>query len=67
MVSFGNGNHDRLMLCTVRESEGLAIAIDNGEVCAIDTMGASTLFIIGSGDALDLLMNPDRCKATLRI
>jgi len=66
VVAFGNGNNDRLMLRTVRTAEGLAIAVDNGEGCAIDTMVAANLFINGSEQALDLLLNPDRCKATLR-
>ena len=66
VAAFGNGNNDRLMLRTVREAEGLAIAVDNGEGCAIDMMVAANLFIHGSEQALDLLLHSDRCKATLR-
>ncbi len=66
MAAFGNGNNDRLLLGTVREAGGLAIAVDNGEGCAIDTILAANLLIHGSENALDLLLDGDRCKATLR-
>jgi soluble P-type ATPase len=36
VAAFGNGNNDRLMLKAVKEGGGLAIAVDNGEGCAID-------------------------------
>jgi len=66
MAVFGNGNNDRLLLKTVRDAGGLAIAVDNGEGCAIKTLLAANLFIHGSENALDLLLDCDRCKATLR-
>ncbi|MEJ2186067.1 MAG: ATPase P [Gemmatimonadota bacterium] len=66
VAAFGNGNNDRLMLEAVRDAGGLAIAVDNGEGCALDAILASNLFVHGSENALDLLLNPDRCKATLR-
>ena len=66
MAAFGNGNNDRLLLSTVRDAGGLAIAVDNGEGCAVDTMLAANLVIHGAENALDLLLDGNRCRATLR-
>lgn len=66
VAAFGNGNNDRLLLRTVRDAGGLAIAVDNGEGCALDAILASNLLIHGSENALDLLLDPSRCVATLR-
>jgi soluble P-type ATPase len=66
VAAFGNGNNDRLLLKTVKDAGGLAIAVDNGEGCAIETVLAANLLIHGSENALDLLLHTDRCKATLR-
>ncbi len=62
----GNGNNDRLLLKAARELGGVAIAVDNGEGCAIDALLNSNLFITGAVKALDLLVEPKGCKATLR-
>ncbi len=66
VAALGNGNNDRLMLKSVKEAGGLAIAVENGEGCAIDAILNANLFIVGSANALDLLLDPTRCKATLR-
>ncbi len=66
VAALGNGNNDRLMLKSVKEAGGLAIAVDNGEGCAIDALLSANLFIVGSVNAIDLLLEPTRCKATLR-
>lgn len=66
MAAFGNGNNDRLLLKTVRDAGGLAVAVDNGEGCALDAILAANLLIHGSENALDLLLDGSRCKATLR-
>ncbi len=66
VAAFGNGNNDRLMLQAVRDAGGLAVAVDNGEGCALDAMLAAHLVIHGSENALDLLLDSNRCKATLR-
>jgi soluble P-type ATPase len=66
VVAFGNGNNDRLMLKTVKEGGGVAIAVDNGEGCAMDAMRNADLFVVGAANALDLLLDPLRLKATLR-
>jgi soluble P-type ATPase len=66
VAAFGNGNNDRLLLKTVKESDGLAIAVDNGEGCAIDALTSANLFIVGAANALNLLLEVRSCKATLR-
>jgi soluble P-type ATPase len=66
VVAFGNGANDRLLLKTVKEAGSLAIAVDNGEGCGIETILNASLFITGAENALDLLLEPDRLKATLR-
>ena len=65
VAAFGNGNNDRLLLQAVK-NQGLAIAVDNGEGCAVDALLNSDLFIVGIVNALDLLLDPTRFKATLR-
>jgi soluble P-type ATPase len=66
VAAFGNGNNDRLLLKTVKEAGGLAIAVDNGEGCAMDALVNAHLFIVGAANALNLLLEPRSCKATLR-
>lgn len=66
VIAFGNGNNDRLMLKAVKEAGGIAIAVDNGEGCATDAIWNANLFVAGAGNALDLLLDPVRLKATLR-
>ena len=66
VAAFGNGNNDRLMLQAVREGGGLAIAVDNGEGCAMDAMRNADVFVVGAANAINLLLDPLRLKATLR-
>jgi len=66
VVAIGNGNNDRLMLQAVKAGGGLAIAVDNGEGCAVDAILNSNLFIVGAANAIGLLLDPVRLKATLR-
>lgn len=66
VAAFGNGNNDRLLLKTVKEGGGLAIAVDNGEGCAVDALMNANLFIVCAANALNLLLEPRSCKATLR-
>jgi soluble P-type ATPase len=65
-AAFGNGNNDRVLLRAVRDAGGLAVAVDNGEGCALDALLSASLFITGAENALDLLLEPDRARATLR-
>lgn len=64
---FGNGNNDRLLLKAAKEMGGVAIAVDNGEGCATDSLLNSNLFVMGAVNALDLIIEPKGCKATLRL
>jgi len=66
VAAFGNGNNDRLLLRLVRKSGGLAIAVDNGEGCALDAVLNANISIFGAADALDLVLKPNALKATLR-
>ncbi len=66
VAALGNGNNDHLMLKAVKDGGGLAIAVDNGEGCATSAILNAHLFIVGAANALDLLLDPTRCKATLR-
>jgi len=66
VVAFGNGNNDRLLLQAVKTAGGLCIAVDNGEGCAVDAILNSHLCIRSSVEALDLLLDPQRCATTLR-
>jgi len=66
VVALGNGNNDRFLLRAVAEAGGLAIAVDNGEGCALDALLHAHIFIVGASNALTLLLNPTALKATLR-
>lgn len=66
VAAFGNGNNDRLQLRAVKEAGGLAIAVDVGEGSALDAILNANLLVSGVVNALDLLLDPTRCKATLR-
>jgi len=54
------------MLKAVKDVGGLAIAVDNGEGCSVQTLLNAEIFVVGIANALDLLLEPIRCKATLR-
>jgi len=66
VAAFGNGNNDRLLLRAVKKAGGLAIAVDNGEGCALDALFAANLLISGAANALDLLLDSKALIATLR-
>lgn len=66
VAALGNGNNDCLLLRAVREAGGLAIAVDNGEGCALATLRHAHIFISGAANALTLLLRPTALKATLR-
>lgn len=66
IAAFGNGNNDVLLLKTVRDAGGLAVAVDNGEGCSVEAMQNANIFIFGIVNALDLLIERTWCKATLR-
>jgi soluble P-type ATPase len=66
VASFGNGNNDRLQLKVVKEAGGLATAVENGEGCALEAILSANVFVVGAVNALDLLLEPTRLRATLR-
>jgi soluble P-type ATPase len=66
IASLGNGNNDRLHLKVVKEAGGLAIAVENGEGCALEAILNANIFVVGAVNALDLLLEHTRIRATLR-
>lgn len=62
VIAFGNGNNDRKMLKAARV--GIAVCLKEG--CATDSIKAADIFVSSITDGLDLLLNPNRMKATLR-
>jgi soluble P-type ATPase len=62
VIAFGNGNNDRKML----KIACLGIAVSEGEGCAVDAIKAADIHVRSAKDGLDLLLDPRRCKATLR-
>jgi soluble P-type ATPase len=66
LASFGNGNNDRLHMKLVKEAGGLAVAVDNGEGCAHEAIRNANVIVHDATNALDLLLEPTRLRATLR-
>ncbi|MGH9739487.1 MAG: HAD family hydrolase [Candidatus Acidiferrales bacterium] len=66
IAAFGNGNNDASMLKAVKDAGGLAIVVDNGEGCSVQTLQNAEIFVVGIVNALDLLLDVRRCTATLR-
>ena len=62
VVAFGNGKNDRKMLKAAK----IGIAVTEGEGCAVDAIIAADIHVRSALDGIDLLLNPKRCKATLR-
>jgi len=63
VVAIGNGLNDALML----EKAALGIAVIQQEGAAVRTLQMADIALNSINDALDLLQNPLRIKATLRI
>lgn len=62
VAALGNGNNDRKMLKTARV--GIALLLEEG--CAVDAVTSANILVRSTVDALELLLNPRRMKATLR-
>ena len=62
VFAMGNGNNDRKMLKAAK----VGIAVSEGEGCSVDAIMAANIHVRSAQDGLDLLLNPKRCKATLR-
>lgn len=63
VVAVGNGNNDTRMLGTAR----LGITVCLKEGCSVDALKSSTIFVKSPIDAIDLLLNPKKLIATLRV
>ena len=62
VIALGNGKNDRGMLKAARI--GVAVCLKEG--CATEAITAADILVVSPVDALDLLLKPKRCKATLR-
>jgi soluble P-type ATPase len=62
VVALGNGKNDRRMLKLAK----VGIAVTEGEGCAVEAIMAADIHVRSALDGLNLLLNPLRCKATLR-
>ena len=62
VMAFGNGNNDRRMLKAARV--GVAVCLAEG--CSRDAIVSADIVVLSPVDALNLILNPKRMKATLR-
>ncbi len=62
VIALGNGNNDRKMLKAARV--GIAVCLAEG--CSRDAVVAADIVVLSPIDALNLIFNPKRMKATLR-
>ncbi|MFZ5799414.1 MAG: HAD family hydrolase [Thermodesulfobacteriota bacterium] len=62
VIALGNGKNDRMMLRAARI--GVAVCLREG--CATEAVTEADILVTSTVDALDLLLNPKRLKATLR-
>lgn len=62
VIALGNGANDRKMLKAAKI--GVAVCLNEG--CAVDAITSGDILATSTADALDLLLNPKRMKATLR-
>jgi soluble P-type ATPase len=67
VAALGNGNNDWRLLRKVKNAGGLSLAVENGEGCAVAALLQAHLLIFGAANALDLLLEPKSCLATLRL
>ncbi len=62
VIAFGNGNNDRRMLKAAKV--GVAVCLAEG--CSRDAVVSADIVVSSTVDALNLIVNPKRMKATLR-
>lgn len=62
VVALGNGNNDRKMLKAAKI--GIAVCLKEG--CSVDAAMSANILATSTADALELLLNLKRLKATLR-
>ncbi|NOZ49075.1 MAG: HAD family hydrolase [Chloroflexi bacterium] len=63
VVAIGNGRNDALMLAQA----ALGIAVNGAEGMAVAALQAADLYVRNINDALDLLLYPNRLRATWRM
>jgi len=63
VIAIGNGNNDQKMLAASR----IGIAVIEGEGCSVNALLNAGIAVRSIHEGLELLLNPDRLKATLRI
>ncbi|UCD18277.1 MAG: HAD hydrolase family protein, partial [Candidatus Zixiibacteriota bacterium] len=61
-AALGNGNNDAAMLAAAKI--GIAVMLEEG--CSAAALKSADIFVRSAADALALLLNPARLKATLR-
>ncbi len=61
-IAVGNGHNDTGML----EEAAIGICVCTDEGCAVEAMRSSNVLVHSPLDALDLILNSNRLKATLR-
>jgi len=62
VIAIGNGSNDRLMLKAAK----IGIAVTEGEGCSVEALMNAKIHVSSAVNALDLVLNPLRLKATLR-
>ena len=62
VIAIGNGKNDSQMMKAAR----IGIAVSEGEGCSVHTLKNADIHVRSIGEGLDLLLHPDRMKATLR-
>ena len=62
VIALGNGNNDRIMLKTAKI--GIAVMLEEG--CSVSALTSGDAAVKSPVDALDLILNHKRLKATLR-
>ena len=63
VAAIGNGNNDRLMLKAAK----IGIAVIEKEGCSVRAIENADIVVRSIHEALRLLVNPNRCLATLRM
>ncbi len=62
VIAIGNGNNDRRMLKIAR----IGIAVTEGEGCSVAALMNAEIHVRNACDGLNLILNPERLRATLR-
>lgn len=63
VMTIGNGTNDRKMLKAAR----IGVAVIEGEGCSVTALQCADIVVKSIQEGLNLLLNPKRVKATLRV